>query len=376
MSLSSVVSLVATAIGVLAILIALFKQQGPFFKKFTFLLLLCCLTYYCLIVFIVDSQLVLSYPHFFKTGSPVFYLLPISILWLGQAHLYEKRRLSKLDYALLLLPLVNIIELLPFFVTPTAEKKAYLMELVADRNEIIYAFEGWIPTFFHYLFQVLIGGIVSLFFLVTAIRKSKATGNQHPSFSWMIVFAATSLIFYAIGLALLLADSEKIPIHVLASWLFGLMLLFQLFFLFFRPDVLYGISETRMPPRSKVSPPFVLEEPEAENYRLRINAYFQSHTDFLLDGFRQQHLSDHLGISKNRLSQVIHHLYSKNFNQLINEKRIEIAIQNLQSELWKNYSIEAIAQEVGFKSRTTFYKAFQEQTGLTPSQYRKQVEHK
>ncbi|SEI87960.1 AraC-type DNA-binding protein [Cyclobacterium xiamenense] len=375
MSLSSVVSLVATAIGVLAILIALFKQQGPFFKKFTFLLLLCCLTYYCLVVFIVDSKLVLTYPHFFKTGSPVFYLLAISILWLGQAHLYEKRRLSTLDYALLLLPIVNIIELLPFFVTPAAEKKAYLLGLFADRNQIIYAFEGWIPTFFHYLFQILIGGLVSFFLLVTAIRKSKATGNQHRAFSWMIVFATISLIFYAIGLALLLADSEEIPIHVLASWLFGLMLLVQLFFLFFRPDVLYGISENHVPTKSTVSPPFVLEEAEAENYRLRINAYFLSHADFLLDDFRQQHLSDHLGIPKNRLSQVIHHLFSKNFNQLINEKRIEIAIQNMQSEAWKNYTIEAIAQEVGFKSRTTFNKAFQEQTGLTPSQFRKQIEH-
>jgi len=376
MNISSVVSLVATAIGLLAILIALFKQQGLFFKKYTFLLLLCCLTYYCLIVFIVDSQLVLVYPHFFKTGSPVFYLLPVSILWLGQAHLYEKRNLSKWDYALLLLPIVNVIELLPFFVTSAAEKKAYLLELVADRNRIIYAFEGWIPTFFHYLFQVLIGGFVSLLLLVQTIQKRKATGNQHPSFSWMIAFSATFLAFYALGLGLLLADSEKIPIHVLASWLFGLMLLFQLFFLFFRPDVLYGISEARLPRKNTVSPPFVLEEAEAENYRLRINAYFQTHTDFLSENFRQQDLSDHLRIPKNRLSQVIYHLFAKNFNQLINEKRIEIAIQNLQNEAWRNYTIEAIAQEVGFKSRTTFNKAFQEQTGLTPSQFRKQIEHR
>jgi AraC-like DNA-binding protein len=375
MSLTSVISLVATAIGILAILIALFKQKGYVFKKFSFLLMLACLTYYCSIVFIVDSQLVVSYPHFFKTGSPVFYLLAISILWLGQAHLYEKRRLGSWDYVLLLLPVLHFIELLPFYRMPTEEKKAYLLELVADRNQIIYAFEGWIPTFFHYLFQILIGGFVSLFFFLKAFQRSKTSGNKDRTSSWMIVLTATFLAFYTLGLVLLLSDANEIPIHLIASLLFGLMLLFQLFFLFFRPDVLYGIPEPTQSPKPTFSASFALNEEEATDFRSRIDTYFLTHTDFLMDDFRQQDLSEYLGITKNRLSQVIQQAFGKNYNQLINEKRIEVAIRNLQSKTWKHYTIEAIAQEVGFRSRTTFNKAFQEQTGLTPSQFRRKIEN-
>lgn len=329
---------------------------------------------YCLVVFLMDSGLILKYPHFFKTGSPVFYFLAISILWLGRAQLYGKKGLGKWDYVFVLLPLLNIIEFTPFYLQSYDQKKAYLLELIANRNQIIYAFEGWIPTFFHYFLQVVIGGFVSLFLLFKAIQQNKASETQHPASSWMIGLAAIFLVFYTIGLGLLLSDSEQIPIHQLASWLFGLMLLFQLFFLFFRPDVLYGIASMPTIPKPTSSIPLFLEVAEATSYRANIDAFFETHTDFLKYDFRQQHLSDHLGIPKNRLSQIIQQVFNLTFNQLTNKKRIELAVHKLQNKEWKHYTIEAIAQEIGFKSRTTFNKAFQEQTGLTPSQFRKQIE--
>ena len=74
MDLSSVVSLVGTSFGLLAILIAILKKRGDFFqKKTSFLVMLICLTYYCFIVFIIDSGKALQFPHLFRTGSPFFF---------------------------------------------------------------------------------------------------------------------------------------------------------------------------------------------------------------------------------------------------------------------------------------------------------------
>ena len=38
---------------------------------------------------------------------------------------------------------------------------------------------------------------------------------------------------------------------------------------------------------------------------------------------------------------------------------------------YKNYSLEGIAQESGFKSKSTFNTLFKKMNGITPSEYRK-----
>ena len=59
-----------------------------------------------------------------------------------------------------------------------------------------------------------------------------------------------------------------------------------------------------------------------------------------------------------------------NFNQLVNERRIKMALEAWDNPQWKNLSMDGIAKEVGFGSRTTFIKAFRNQTGVCPSEYK------
>lgn len=42
----------------------------------------------------------------------------------------------------------------------------------------------------------------------------------------------------------------------------------------------------------------------------------------------------------------------------------------------ERYTLESVALRVGFKSRTTFYNAFQEMTGVTPGFYMKSLREK
>ena len=49
--------------------------------------------------------------------------------------------------------------------------------------------------------------------------------------------------------------------------------------------------------------------------------------------------------------------------------RIDKAKEVLISTQYRNYSMEGIAEMVGFKSRSAFYSSFKGFTGLTPSQY-------
>jgi AraC-like DNA-binding protein len=71
------------------------------------------------------------------------------------------------------------------------------------------------------------------------------------------------------------------------------------------------------------------------------------------------------------LSYIINARLNKNFFDFVNEFRIKEAAAMLRNPEYKDYNIMRIAFEVGFKSKSTFNKAFKKHTRFTPSAYRK-----
>ena len=75
-------------------------------------------------------------------------------------------------------------------------------------------------------------------------------------------------------------------------------------------------------------------------------------------------LAKELGINRTYLSQVINEFYNKNFSSFINEFRIKEATKRLLQD--RNITIEAVSNDVGFKSKSAFNNAFKQYTGVTP----------
>ncbi|MDC8006365.1 helix-turn-helix domain-containing protein [Aureisphaera galaxeae] len=74
------------------------------------------------------------------------------------------------------------------------------------------------------------------------------------------------------------------------------------------------------------------------------------------------------------LSKVINEHYQKNFNGYINDLRIDYAIAKLKEDKrFRSYSIQGIAEELGYKSADSFTKYFRKRTGLLPSYYIKKL---
>lgn len=74
------------------------------------------------------------------------------------------------------------------------------------------------------------------------------------------------------------------------------------------------------------------------------------------------------------LSKVINSHYQKNFNAYINDLRINYAVLKLKNDTrFRKFSIQSIAEEVGYKSADSFTKYFKKQTGLNPSFYIKKL---
>lgn len=81
-------------------------------------------------------------------------------------------------------------------------------------------------------------------------------------------------------------------------------------------------------------------------------------------------LSAMTDINPHTLSSIISGYYNSTFRKLINTYRIRAVCERLEnSSVYDNLTIDAIAEDVGIKSRTTFTSAFKEETGMTPGKY-------
>lgn len=88
--------------------------------------------------------------------------------------------------------------------------------------------------------------------------------------------------------------------------------------------------------------------------------------------FTMEKLAAKIGCQYKHVSQVVNEVFGKNFRALLNEYRIKEACVRLSdTESYGHLTIEAIAETLGFNSRSNFIMTFKKNTGLTPSQFQK-----
>ncbi len=109
-----------------------------------------------------------------------------------------------------------------------------------------------------------------------------------------------------------------------------------------------------------------LQKIESLNELMRAQALYQK-PDLTLN-----QVAIHLGVHPNQLSAFFNQHFRQNFRDYINAFRIEKAKELLVAEDTTRWTIEAIAQEAGFQSRSAFYKAFKTIERSTPHQFRKE----
>jgi len=86
-------------------------------------------------------------------------------------------------------------------------------------------------------------------------------------------------------------------------------------------------------------------------------------------------ISKQTNLSEGYLSQIINSNTDNNFNEYINNMRVENAKKLLLDDDYFKYTITAIGLESGFNTKTSFYNAFKKITGHTPNNYKKLVQN-
>jgi AraC-like DNA-binding protein len=112
-----------------------------------------------------------------------------------------------------------------------------------------------------------------------------------------------------------------------------------------------------------------LPDEEISAWKNKVLKFFDTEKPYLNPELTLSDLSDTLKTNTSVLSQVINSGFNKNFNDFVNEYRLEAFKQKIQSGDYQHLTLLAIAFECGFNSKTTFNRAFKKATGLMPSEY-------
>jgi ligand-binding sensor domain-containing protein/AraC-like DNA-binding protein len=114
----------------------------------------------------------------------------------------------------------------------------------------------------------------------------------------------------------------------------------------------------------------------AEECIKRLNRLMENEKVYREPDLTLQSLAEKLSISSHVLSQVLNEKLNRNFPDFINWYRIEEAKRILTSPRGAQKKIANVAFDVGFNTIVAFYNAFKKYTGMTPAQYKKEVNNK
>jgi AraC-like DNA-binding protein len=91
---------------------------------------------------------------------------------------------------------------------------------------------------------------------------------------------------------------------------------------------------------------------------------------YLKPNFKLDFVAKKLNTNTAYLSQYFNRVMLKSFSEYTQELRINHVLQKLnENPQYRNYTVQAIAEDVGYKDATSFVRVFKKQTGLSPNYY-------
>lgn len=340
--------------------------------------------WYALLYLLVITGWLRYMPGIYRVGSPLYYLIPACSYLYTRSILLEETRFRKYDWLHFLPAIINLVDLLPFYFSDSETKRVIVNSIVNNFNDSYQKGSGLIPAFWHFQFRWMLGIVYLIFqwsILYRVVIRAKLKRYKQV-IDWLFIFTIFSSVIY-VGLGTMsviawvnlgtrlnpLSSARSIPTLLQVMGFTCLSV-----YLFFKPEVLYGIPRLAEAvavkaklPESDREAPF---NPELMIlYVEQLDAYIKEEEPFKKQGFTVTELAQALKVPSHHLSYVLNHYYKQRFTDFINNYRVNYIKKQLESDSWRSYTLEALAKESGFSSRSTFSVAFKKFTGLSPSQY-------
>lgn len=334
--------------------------------------------------------LAIFYNHF----TPLMLLLGPLLLFYVRGTLNDSSKLDKWDSIHCIPAVIHLIGIIPYVLQPFNEKLRIANAIIADIDAIIpININIFYSTTISFVIRpiLLLSYILYCMFLLWKRFNSSKLDKDIPqkqlliSLRWLVILLV-SLFFIVTEFLIITYNSITIkpsvglinsyPLYILSGAAYGIMSFSLLLF----PNVLYGIPK-RIPAEGgakkqnpekeieTVSEYNSIEEDPFFDLSASIAEYLVREKPFLDPDFSISDIALALQVPQNHVSYCINSIMQTKFATLKSDLRINYAVELLSGNLNDSFTIEGIAQQSGFKTRASFYNAFKERVGVTPTEF-------
>lgn len=329
-----------------------------------------------------ETGLTFQMPHLYRTANIFGWLImPVSYLYVRSV--LQQRPPGKLDLLHAVPAVFYIIDMLPFFVLPAPEKAAALRGTLGDMNILLAFSEAWItPPYFHIVarnIQYAVYWILQVWLLGRLYRIKERRIFFRENREWLrfiYIFIGFQFLFiFPVFFVFVFEFSQSI--WLVSEVSIALSMVFSAFVLFFRPEMLYGIQGVIEYPEQEsdeAEAPSYLDGQTVRELKEKLNNLMDRKEPYLDSGYTLADLSRDLNIPSYKLTDLLNKGVGLNFNDYINQYRVDYCRRKLKSGDWNHLTIEGMAEKCGFNHRNTFTRAFKKFTGKTPGRYLQAME--
>ena len=350
----------------------------------SFLLLVHCWS--VILFLILYSEYILLFPHVFKTGLPLNFLIaPLSYLYV-RGVLYNEKKFQTRDLVHAIPFVIVFINYIPFYLLQVNEKLIVIQNSLNYWPDTFKYQAGFLPENFSILFRLILAIIYlllqwNLIFSYKKVHKESSIQVQiNNVLKWLKLFTITSTVIFfgIIGFMLtvffLPSYYDDDLLMQIPSLLVSVGFFVMAAYILTHPEILSGLPFVKY----KEVPSGVVND---KNYRLpyinedykvemeKIVFFFETEKPFLNKDLNINQVSVALDIPSRELSFIINNHFGQRFNDFLNKHRIEYITKKINKDYLSNFTIEAIASEAGFASKSTFNLAFKKHHQCTPSEY-------
>jgi AraC-like DNA-binding protein len=218
---------------------------------------------------------------------------------------------------------------------------------------------------------------------INEIKKDRRT------FAWLLTFSILQILPVPVGIFSMFTNIAYVWCTCIPPAAAALLAAINLFL---HPQLLYGTqspvakqpSPVEEPPESielapivqlPAPPKAVMDEALFNEKKELLEKLMAENKPWLNSNYALADLANDLRISVHQASALINQATGRNFNDYINQQRIDHAIALIKEGKSTDLNMKGIAELCGFNNRNTFTLAFKKFTGMSPSEFRDRMRY-
>ena len=327
--------------------------------------------------------------------APLYLLLGPLFYFYVRGLLKDDYKLSKLDLLHFIPAIIILINAAPFIFQGSEYKLAYAQSILQDPINILKINNLFFSPVVTFMLRPIfaLGYVLATIILIynNELHESYTGKQSKLIYKWLALLIAMSVLLYLGFLIFTVIVYFKMDyyssydqgVFMLYSTIVGLILL-NISLLFF-PNILYGLPQLDFAivtknniaveqqlgiaeDIKKQGKGFEISQERLSLLKLKVDTYVEK-MPYLNLQFNLTMMSSDTDIPVHHLSYFFNEYMNINFNTWKNDLKIDYVIKKINDGSSEILTLDALAKQAGFGSRSSFINAFKLKTGQTPSEY-------